>query len=194
MQRSRMDILQMIEDGAISATEALRLLDSLPDPVAAVSAATEKSAPDPAIQKWKQWWRIPFGIGLGITLIGAILMYAAFNAWGVGFGIFFASIPFFLGVLVMALAGWSKSARWLHVRVDTGKDEFPRHISISFPISIKLVAWIMRMVPQRNVNASNKLRTASEIIAAMEDGVTAEAPLFVEVNNEGREKVQVFIG
>jgi hypothetical protein len=131
--QDRMTILQQLEDGKIDAQEALRLFESEPQPNAAADAVTKRSIPDPVIQKWKRWWLLPLGIGVGVTVFGAALMYSALNAWGLGFGVFFASLIFFGGVIIMALGGWARTARWVHVRVDTGKDEFPRHIAISFP-------------------------------------------------------------
>ena len=133
MTQDRMTILQQLEDGKIDAQEALRLFESEPQPNAAADAVTKRSIPDPVIQKWKRWWLLPLGIGVGVTVFGAALMYSALNAWGLGFGVFFASLIFFGGVIIMALGGWARTARWVHVRVDTGKDEFPRHIAISFP-------------------------------------------------------------
>ena len=193
MTHDRMTILQQLDDGKIDAQEALRLFESEPQPDATADAVTATRIPDPSIQKWKRWWLMPFGIGVGVTVIGAALMYSALTTWGVGFGVFFASILFFVGVIIMALAGWSRSARWLHVRVDTSEDKFPRHIAISFPIPTHLVSWAVKFSARKNLNASDKLRTVSEMIAMMDQGVSSDAPLFVEVN-EGKERVQVFIG
>ncbi|MBI5349820.1 MAG: hypothetical protein HZB77_10980 [Chloroflexi bacterium] len=193
MTHNRMTILQQLDDGKIDAQEALRLFESEPEPDAPADAVTTTRIPDPSIQKWKRWWRMPFGFGVGVTVIGAALMYSALNAWGVGFGVFFASILFFIGVIIMALAWWSRSARWLHVRVDTGEDKFPQHIAISFPIPTCVVSWAVKFSARKNLNASDKFRTVSEMIAMMDQGVSSDAPLFVEVN-EGKERVQVFIG
>ncbi len=189
MSQDRMTILQQLEDGKIDAQEALRLLESESQPSASAAAVTKTLTPDPVIQKWKRWWLILFGSGVGITVLGAWFMYLS----GVSLWLFITCIPFAIGVIVMALAWWSRTARWLHVRVDTGKDEFPRHIAISFPIPSRLIAWGVRFASKRNLNASEKLRTVSEMIAMMDEGVSSEAPLLVEVN-EGKEHVQVFIG
>ncbi len=194
MTQNRMTILQQLEDGKIDAQEALRLFESEPQQSATADAVTTTRMPDPAIQKWKRWWLLPFGIGVGVTVLGAALMYSALNMWGVGFGVFFASLIFFCGVIIMALGGWARTARWVHVRVDTGKDEYPRHIAISFPISAQVVSWGLRFAAKRkNVNASDKLRAVSEVIAMLDQGVSPDAPLYVEAN-EGKEHVQVFIG
>jgi hypothetical protein len=194
MTYDRLTILQQLEDGKIDAQEALRLFESEPQPDTTADAVTTTRAPDPAIQKWKRWWRLPFGIGVGVTVIGAALMYAALNTWGVGFGVFFASLIFFCGAIIMALGAWARTARWIHVRVDTGKKKFPRHIAISFPISARLISWGVRFAAKRkNVNASDRLRAVSEVIAMLDEGVSPDAPLYVEAN-QGKERVQVFIG
>jgi len=66
-----MTILQQLEDGKIDTQEALRLFESESQPSAAADAVAPNRQPDPEIQKWKRWWRLPLGIGVGVTVIGA---------------------------------------------------------------------------------------------------------------------------
>ena len=124
----RMHILQMIEDGKITAAEGLSLLNALTgakpgaegggaEPVPeAPPAEAEKAQAMPEMGKWKQWWLIPLWIGLGITFFGGLLMYWAYAAGGFSFWFACAALPFTLGVLVAALASASRSSRWIHVR------------------------------------------------------------------------------
>lgn len=201
-EAERMQILQMIEDGKVSAAEGLRLLDALNSAPAAEAAPEPEPAgapasaalPDEDLNRWRRWWIVPMWIGTGIVLVGALLMYAAYSATGhLGFWFGCATLPFILGVIVMALAGFSQSARWLHVRVKTGQEEWPRNIAISFPLPIGLTAWFLRTFGSR----IPKLRETGvdELIMALGEHTSAESPLYINVDEGGHgEKVQVYIG
>jgi len=211
-EAERMHILQMIEDGKITAAEGLRLLNALSGakgegggaepsgqaPAASAPpppAASAPSPPMPEMGKWRQWWLIPLWIGLGITIFGGLLMYWAYSAGGFTFWFFCAALPFTLGVIVAALASASRTARWIHIRVNTGhaSREWPRKISLSFPLPIRLTAWFLRVFGQFVPDL--KKTGVDELILAMEDTTSPENPLFVDVHEgEGGERVQVYIG
>lgn len=198
-ESERMRILQMIEDGQVSAAEGLRLLDALGQAEAAETMApppagqSADAAPDLNLNRWRRWWIVPMWVGTGILLAGALLMYAAYQGSGFGFWFACATLPFLLGAAVMALAGFSQSAKWIHIRVKTGKDEWPRNIAISFPLPIRLTAWALRTfgphIPQLE-------RTGvDELVLALAEHTSAKTPFYVDVDQgAGGEKVQVYIG
>jgi hypothetical protein len=145
------------------------------------------------MEKWKRWWVIPFWIGAGITVIGGLLMYWAFNASGFGFWFACAWFPFLLGVAVLVLGWSSRTTPWLHVRINQAPGESPRRIAISFPIPIRLTAWVLRtfghFIP--HMEGAN----LDEVILALKDVARDGTPLSVDVNEgEDGEHVQVFIG
>lgn len=212
-EAERMHILQMIEDGKITAAEGLRLLNALtgakpeaqggpepaleapPPPLSPPPAEAEKAPPIPEMGKWKLWWLIPLWIGLGITVCGGLLMYWAYSAGGFSFWFACATLPFLFGVLVAALASASRTSRWIHVRVNRGEaaDDGPKNIRISFPLPIRLAAWCLRVfapfIPKL------KDTGVDELILALEESTSPENPLFVDVHEgEGGERVQVYIG
>lgn len=211
-EAERMHILQMIEDGKITAAEGLRLLNALsgakpeaqgggPEPALEAPpsspspppAEAEKALPIPEMGKWKLWWLIPLWIGLGIIVCGGLLMYWAYSAGGFSFWFACATLPFLLGVLVAALASASRTSRWIHVRVNTGQEEWPQKISLSFPLPIRLTAWFLRVfgrfIPKL------KDTGVDELIMALDGSTSPENPLFVDVHEgEGGERVQVYIG
>jgi hypothetical protein len=197
----RMHILQMIEDGKISAAEGLRLLDAM-GPAAAPAASettapgisrAEAAPPDPGLERWRRWWIAPMVIGTGVLLVGALLMFAAYQAAGFGFWFLCAALPFTAGVLLMALAGFSQSARWIHIRVQTGRDEWPRNIAVSFPLPLRLTAWGLRTFGHRLPQL--KQTGVDELILALGEHTSAQTPFYVDVDEgEGGEKVQVYIG
>ena len=113
----RIQILEMIENGVITAAEGARLLqaldkddrleemleegtgytnvfeelsdDSVPSTdggnSGAVSGEVLEDVFQPEIEKWRRWWMIPLWIGVGITIIGSLLMFWAYQSSGFGF-------------------------------------------------------------------------------------------------------------
>ena len=150
--------------------------------------------PDPEeINKWKRWWMIPLWVGAAITVIGGGLMFWAFRANGFGFWFACAWFPFLIGVSLLALAWSSRTAPWLHVRVQQPPGERPRKIAISFPIPIRLTAWGLRMFGHRIPHMENT--NLDEVILALKDVSMDGTPLSVDVSEgEDGERVQVFIG
>jgi hypothetical protein len=201
----RLKILEMIDQGVISAEEGFNLLQALDgeqDLPLGISESTPKEsasdepplAPDlQDIDRWKRFWFIPLWIGVGITTLSTGLMYWA---WRVsGFGIWFACawVPFFLGVMVLALAWGSQTSPWLHVRVNQKSGETPEKIAISFPIPIRFSAWVLRTFGHWIPNLDDT--GLDEILLALGDSALDNTPFFVDVkNDEDGERVQVFIG
>lgn len=206
-ETERMHILQMIEDGNITAAEGMRLLNALtgkkaeseesappPPPETPRPAPTVPSPPNPQMSNWGRWWMWPMAVGIGITFFGALLMYWAYSAAG-GLSVWFlcASPPFAFGVLLMALAAASRTAKWLHVRINNAKGEEPRRIAVSFPLPIGPTAWFLRTF--RGYIPKLKDTAVDELILALGETTSADNPLYVEVNEgEDGEKVQVYIG
>lgn len=224
-EAERLQILEMIEKGIISASEGVRLLNSLldesvegtiPQLNAAPSTSDQPTGVPPApevveeppapgtktsstpydydsgIQKWRRWWWVPLTIGIGITVVSAVLMYFAYQ--NSGFGFWFACLwfPLLFGVVVISLAAASRTARWLHVRVHQESGEWPKTIAISLPLPIRFVAWILRLF---RPHISNLDKTSlDEVILAL-DKTSPDQPLYVKVD-EGKsgENVEVYIG
>jgi hypothetical protein len=145
------------------------------------------------IRRWKRWWVIPLWIGAAVTAIGGLLMFWAFSASGFGFWFACAWFPFLLGVGILALAWGSRTAPWLHVRVQQAPGEKPQKIAISFPIPVHLTAWGLRTFGHHIPHMENT--NLDEVILALKDVARDETPLFVDVDEgENGERVQVFIG
>ena len=222
-QNERIQILEMIETGVISAEEGARLLRALeaddemehqvqmnadesisvetllpeegeqePEPV---SGEVLESIFEPEIDKWRRWWMIPLWIGVGITIIGGLLMLWAYQASGFSFWFGCSWLPFLLGIAVMAMAWGSRTARWLHQRVQQEPGEWPRTIAFSFPLPLRFAAWFLRtfgnFIPKVNETGVN----VDQLIQAFESNTSPTTPLFVEVDEgEDGEKVQIYIG
>ena len=226
-KNERIQILEMIESGVITAEEGARLLKALEDDQPAidplgggydVSGTQEYSDADetasspevdtepvdgevleekfkPEIEKWKRWWIIPLWIGVGLTIIGSLLMLWVYQSTGFSFWFGCTWLPFLLGVAVIAMAWGSRSARWLHLRVQQEPGEWPRTIAFSFPLPLHLAAWFMRtfgkFIPQVNEIGLD----FDQLIEVFETSTNPETPFYIEVDDgEGGEKVQIYIG
>lgn len=144
-------------------------------------------------KKWRSWWVYPFWVGVGITVIGALLMVQAVQASGIGAGFVCAGVPFTVGLIVLILAWQSRSARWLHLRVQQRPGERPQKIAISFPLPLRLTAWFLRTFRSRIPGMPEQ--NLDEILAAVGTSATPENPIYIEVNDEeDGEKVQIYIG
>lgn len=151
----------------------------------------------PDLAKWRRFWLIPFGVGLVILLLGATWMYNSYTASGIGFWFVCAWAPFLFGVAVLALGWHSRTARWLHLRVRQARDEWPRNIAISFPLPLRLAAWLAQRfgnrIPEKS-RAGIKPEFLDELVMGLEKYATPETPLYVEVDEEDGDKVLVYIG
>lgn len=248
-EKERMQILDMIESGAISAEDGVRLLNAIspegdqheppaslhaqsinladdhhiepevsypvdsasPDErmfeqdgkdfsaeqVAGQGEAINSTATHPALpqdaRKWKNWWVIPFWVGVAIIISGGFLMYTSIENSGIGLSFLCAGIPFIIGVLLLWLGWQSRTAPWLHLRVQQRPGERPQRIAFSLPIPIRLTAWLARTFGS-NVEQINDIQL-DEMLLAVGETASPDNPIYIQVDegDEG-EKVEIYIG
>ena len=204
-------IMEMIEQGQISAEEGLRLMSAMNG---GSSSSTDQAAvpdqtlviPDeeqahPSIhipeeeqermKKLKRWWILPFGIGLLVTILGAIWMYSGYMAKGFGWGFWLAWLPFLLGIFIIAVSFQTSRSVWLHVRIKQKPGETPQRIAISLPLPVFLTKWFFSSFGHRIPGLKDQpLDSYADIL----DNLSPEEPFYVHVNDEDGEEVEVFIG
>ena len=147
----------------------------------------------PDIQGWRRWWMLPLWTGVGITVLGALILYRVQQAAGVSFWLFCSSLPFLLGVALIVLAWQSRAAHWVHIRVDQKPGTWPQRIAISFPIPLGPAVWFLRTFKGRIPGLEES--SVDEILQALRSSGTPQAPVFIEVDEgEDGEHVQVFVG
>jgi hypothetical protein len=200
MDEPHLKILHMIQEGIISAEEGEKLLDALDwgveldgrgengilgEAPAMVKATETIPAGPPA---WVEWAWIYLLAG-GILILGLAVIFTALLVQGGVHPVWLAfTLPLMVfGALVAGVAWWSRTARWLRVRV---RDADTR-ISFSLPLPLRPVAWLVRAarpwVPQLQDTPID------ELILLLSE-TEGEGILAVEVNEDEGEEVSVYFG
>ena len=92
------------------------------------------------------------------------------------------------GLTVVLLAFWSRTARWLHVRI-----RGEQRVALSFPLPLRLAGWILRLV--RPCAPQLEKTGLDEVILSLDEGLAGEGGFYVDVQDgEAGEQVQVYIG
>ena len=196
----RRKILQMVADGKISAEEAATLMRALDESAGEEIEVLEtgsgmgrerSDAPefDQVRRQAKLFAMIPLWGGIILTVLSAWWMYSIQQNAGLNFWFFCVSMPFLLGILLIAMGG---SARWLYVNVDRSQEEWPRNITLALPLPLGLVRWFLKNFGSHIKGL--KRTTIDEVIMAISAAKTVNEPLIIHVDDDGGERVQVFIG
>ena len=211
----RLRILDMLEEGAISAEDAVRLLNALSgesgetavlpgDPIP--DDLTSLDETDPALDPgqppeefiaqrsaFRYWWRYPLAAGAIVIILSGLLMFQGYQTAGYGFWFYCSWAPLLLGFTIIGLALYSRTARWLHIRIHENTSGEAERIALSLPLPIRPAAWFIRnfgrWIPKLEKTSLD------ELILALEDNTSTERPFYVEIqDDEAEERVQVFIG
>ena len=204
----RKKILQMVQDGRISAEQAaslMRALDADADSAEAEVEVVETGAgfgyernDAPEFEEVKSRARrfamIPLWIGVFITVMSAWGIYSILQSAGVNFWFFCLLVPLLLGVLLIALGAGGEGSKWLYVNVDRrNAQDWPRNITLGFPLPLGLTAWFLRNFGQY-IHGMEKTNV-DEIIQILDATGKSGTPLIINANdNEDGEHVQVYIG
>ena len=201
----RKKILQMVADGKINAQEAATLMRALDDSAeeqiqvieAGPSFGSEKTdAPefDQVRRRANRFSSAFLSIGIILTVLSAWAMFGIQKNNGLNFWFFCMTMPLFLGILLTMLGAGSRTSRWMYVNVDRShQEEWPKNITIAFPLPLGLVAWFLKNFGN-NISGLKKTNV-DEIIQAIAMAKNISEPLIVNVDDgDDGEKVQVFIG
>lgn len=206
----RKKILQMVEQGKISAIDAVTLMRALDADTHSAEEEIEviqtgagqdsESAYAPEFEEIKARARrfsmIPLWVGVFITVISAWIIYGIQQNGGANFWVFFMVLPLLLGVLLIALGAGGRSSRWLYVDIDrrnAKEGDGPRHITLGFPLPLGLVAWFFRTFGP-NIQGMSQGRVDG-IIQMMNATRDSNEPLIINVDDrDDGEHVRIFIG
>jgi hypothetical protein len=210
-ETERLEILNMIQEGTISTEEGLKLIEALEESMDYLSEQYLEAAASEyhseltqsldqknstqimrEIEKWKGWWIIPFGLGVGSILLGGALMYWAWSVRGFSFGFILAWIPFLAGIGISILGWNSKTGPWIHIRIQQKSGEKPERIAFSLPLPLRFSAWVLRnlggLIP--NLDATG----IDEIILALGNSSAGDQPLSINVRDDDGEQVDIYLG
>jgi len=200
----RKKILQMVADGKISAEEAATLMRALDEPaeeeIEVIEAAPGSGGAGSGAAEFEEVRRramrfafIPLWIGIILTVLSAWWMYSIQQNAGLNFWFFCMTMPFLFGILLIVLGAGSGSARWLYVNVDrTYQHEWPRNITIALPLPLGLVGWFLKNFGSY-INGMDRT-TIDEVLMAISLTKSVSEPLIINANDDGGERVQIFIG
>lgn len=179
--QNSMEILDQLGAGQIDASEAARRLSE-------ERTQPKQQAEVPNLpNRWRYWWTIPLSIGFAMGVTG----------WGLsqlgGWWWVCAGPLLVLGAGVMILSAATCKSPWVHVRVKTGEDKWPRRIAISLPLPLGLTARILRW---RGLSFGGLDETAiDDLILALEGSLSAGEPIYIEVDEgESGEKITIILG
>ena len=198
-------VLQMLQDGKISAEDANKLLAALEnseqpphtDESTPLTGEIVSNPPDPPnFNRFRSFWRIPFIISGAFLLLFGLWLRSIYQSSGgaVTFGFICLWSFFMLALAATAVSYLSRQSPWLHVRVKS-KDG-PR-VRLSFPLPVRIataaIGFAQGFVPD---SEKANLNMASEVLnSAWESFTDGEGdPIFINVDDDDGDHVQVFIG
>jgi hypothetical protein len=205
-------ILKMVEDGKISADEAMKLIRALDaalaeDEIEVIETETgsgsEFEAADspgasgmPEFEEVKararRYAMVPLGIGVVFTVLASYWLFVLVQNSNYGFWFACAWFPLLLGVLLVALSAGGMNARWLYVNVEQEPGEWPQHITLGIPVPLGLLGWLLRNFGHY---ARDMDRRRVDDILTLLKTADAHGPLIVNVDEgDHGERVQVYIG
>lgn len=197
-------ILQMVEDGKITAEEAATLMKALEEnpvedqvriiePEAIPESAYDASEFEEVKARARKYVSIPLGIGVLLTVLAAYWMFSLTQNANYGFWFFCAWFPLLLGLLLVALSAGGVNSRWLYVDILQEPGEWPQRITFGFPLPFGIATWGLRNFGHYASNLDQaKIDSLVSILSASK---TIDEPLIVNVDEgDGGERVQVYIG
>lgn len=207
MEDERRRVLQMLQDGVITADQAMELLRAFDEDDAmeatAVSEVERETAedmlaaePPPDMNRYRRFWKYPFFICLAFLALFGLWLRSIYQAseGAITFGFICVWSFFMLALVATLLALLSRQAAWLHVRV---KEKEGRRIAISLPLPLGLAAWGIKVAHGFvDEETRAKLAMADQFLEAAKAEMQQPGaqPLFIDVDDDDGDQVQVYIG
>jgi len=195
MSEEKRKILEMVESGRITAEEAARLLDLVDEEPSSIAQAAETepvvegaagSADEPRVRPY--WRQALFGGAVVMIVAGAVLADAYQRSGVTVWTWVFGWIPLFLGLAIVTVASWARTARWVQMHFEGGDEQ----ASLSFPLPLgpgaSIIAMLRPLVPQMQRDGMDQL------ILALREGLPDDEPVAIEIDNQEKgEYVRILI-
>lgn len=207
----RQRILKMVEDGRISAEDAMTLFRALeesaeaemevyqPESASGGEGGSFASEPVDAPEfeevkaRARRFAMVPLWVGVALIVLFAGLMYWVLEASGFGFWFYCLTFPFLFSVFIVAICAGCMNSRWLFVDVRQKPGETPGRITFGFPVPLGLAAWFMRTFGH-HINGMSREK-AGGIAEMIRMTASSSSPLIVNAqDDEDGERVMVYIG
>jgi len=183
MNEERDKILNMVESGAISATEAAELLAALDD-----ESQQPDVGGDTPLARSEPPWEAPVIAGIvvaGFGLLGLVRARRGGILSRVG-----ALLTLILGLAGLIIGIWSRNAPWLHVNVHEPNGN---KVRVSLPLLLPLARPILELAHGFvDGETARHLDSAISFLDAWQPGADQE-PLHIEVNDDEGNKVFVYV-
>lgn len=201
----RKKILQMVEQGKITAEQAAQLMRAL-DTNSADVLETESAAGfeggetssgsefERVKARARSFAMIPLWIGVLIAVLSSWGIYSIQQNAGMNFWFYCLLLPLFLGIALIVIGAGRQRSRWLYVNVDrrAGQDG-PKNITLGFPLPLGLTSWFLRMFGRNRQGMKNT--NVDDIIQILDATGKSDQPFLVNVNDaDDGQRVQVYIG
>jgi hypothetical protein len=205
MGEAERQILQMLEEGIVTAEEASNLLTALKpgdtvDTIAGDAVLRHETIadegpprPPPNMDRYRRLWLIPLivaGGSLVLASAGLVLMYqSSENVALLGFLCVWSI--FIVALLATAVILLAQRSTWLYLNVE---EKDGTRIRFAMPMPLGIVNWGVRMArPFVPKEQRANLEMAAAFATAMKDDPNRE-PISVDVDDEDGDKVQIYIG
>jgi len=206
----RKKILQMVEDGKVSAGDAAKLMMALDADADPTEAEMEVIQPDtsqgfekseaPEFEEIKSRARrfslIPLWIGIFITVLSAWIIYGIQQNGGANFWFYCMVLPLLAGVFLITLGAGGRSARWVYLDVDrpyAKRGDGPRHITFGLPLPLGIIDWFLRTFGNYFQGLSK--RRMDGMIELMNATRNSNEPFILNIDDsDDGEHVRIFIG
>lgn len=191
MEQEQESVLNLLEQGKITADEADNLLNAL-EPEEALPQMPDLPTP-PDMSKYRAAWRKPFNASLvALGLSGGAFLGLRRSRSLPARLISIVALPVALISAVAAVVSyWSKDAPWIHVRV---REQGEQQVAVSLPFPVKPVrqglGWARDQVDDEAV--VEQMDMAAEFLEAF-DVRGSHDPLTVNVDEDDTQ-VEVYIG
>src|SRR5687767_1080147 len=206
----RKKILQMVEEGKVSAGDAAKLmiaLDADADPAEAeIEVIQMETGQDfekseaPEFEEIKSRARrfslIPLWIGIFVTVFSAWVIYGIQQNGGANFWFYCMVLPLLAGVLLITLGAGGRSARWIYLDVDrpyAKRGDGPGHITFGLPLPLGIIDWFFRTFGNYFQGLSK--RRVEGMIELMNATRNSNEPFILNIDDSADgEHVRIFIG
>jgi hypothetical protein len=206
MGDAQRQILQMLQDGKVTADQAMELMQALETAEAPGDAKGDsdevltgeviRPTPPPNMDRFRRFWQIPFFIAFAALIISAVGLRSLYQSTegAITFGFVCVWSIFILMFVLTLLAFFSRQATWVHVRVN---ERGGKSIAISLPLPLGLASWGLSIARSFvNEEMRQTIDMAADFLDAARQNLNTVAsdPLVINVDDDNGDRVQIYIG